>query len=131
VLSEPPAGGPPVGPSAAGGGGGGELGVLGGGGGAGVPSVGESMVMSASIVAVSLEQQDSHGPTKKQLGLNGGFRIHSLRRAPFRTLRGPGILFPTEHETSRPGGRAVLENVPPTLRAPLGTFSRGAPSGSA
>jgi hypothetical protein len=31
----------------------------------------------------------------------------------------------------RTGGRAVLENVPPTLRACLGTFSRGAPPGMA
>jgi hypothetical protein len=33
--------------------------------------------------------------------------------------------------TARTGGRAVLENVPLTLRVGLGTFSRGAPSGSA
>jgi hypothetical protein len=38
---------------------------------------------------------------------------------------------PTEHEESRNGGRAVLENVPPELRVCLGTFSRGAPSGIA
>jgi hypothetical protein len=38
---------------------------------------------------------------------------------------------PQEHVTGRTGGRAVLENVPPTLRACLGTFSRGAPSGMA
>jgi hypothetical protein len=31
---------------------------------------------------------------------------------------------------ARTGGRAVLENVPPTLPAPLGTFSRGAPPGN-
>jgi hypothetical protein len=31
----------------------------------------------------------------------------------------------------RNGGRAVLENVPHTLRGCMGTFSRGAPSGSA
>jgi hypothetical protein len=32
---------------------------------------------------------------------------------------------------ARNGGRAVLENVPHTLRGCMGTFSRGAPSGSA
>jgi hypothetical protein len=43
----------------------------------------------------------------------------------------PRIKRPAEHESSRSGGCAVLENVPPTLRACLGTFSRGAPSGMA
>jgi hypothetical protein len=37
----------------------------------------------------------------------------------------------TENELGRTGGRAVLENVPPTLRACLRAFSRGAPSESA
>jgi hypothetical protein len=36
-----------------------------------------------------------------------------------------------ENESERTGGRAVLENVPPTLRAGMCTFSRGAPSGIA
>jgi hypothetical protein len=49
----------------------------------------------------------------------------------FRTSRGTRITCPAEHEASRTGGRAVLENVPPTLPAPLGTFSRGAPPGMA
>jgi plasmid stabilization system protein ParE len=36
----------------------------------------------------------------------------------------------SEHVSSRTGGRAVLENVPPTLRACLGTFSRGGSLGN-
>jgi hypothetical protein len=35
-----------------------------------------------------------------------------------------------KNEEGRTGGRAVLENVPPPLGACVGTFSRGAPSGS-
>jgi hypothetical protein len=40
---------------------------------------------------------------------------------------GPRITRPAEHERSRHGGRAVLENVPVSLRAGKGTFSRGHP----
>jgi rubrerythrin len=53
------------------------------------------------------------------------------RCAPSRAPKGPGITCCAEHGMARTGGRAVLENVPHTLRGCMGTFSRGAPSGSA
>jgi hypothetical protein len=53
------------------------------------------------------------------------------RFAPSRAPRGTRITGPAEHENSRTGGCAVLENVPVSLRAGKGTFSRGAPSGIA
>jgi hypothetical protein len=52
---------------------------------------------------------------------------YALSRAP----RGTRITGPAEQENSRTGGCAVLENVPVSLRAGKGTFSRGAPSGIA
>jgi hypothetical protein len=53
------------------------------------------------------------------------------RCAPSRAPKGPRITCCAEHGMARNGGRAVLENVPHTLRGCMGTFSRGAPSGSA
>jgi hypothetical protein len=53
------------------------------------------------------------------------------RFAPSLAPRGTRITGPAEHENSRTGGCAVLENVPVSLRAGKGTFSRGAPSGIA
>jgi hypothetical protein len=52
-------------------------------------------------------------------------------RFPSLAPRGTRITGPAEHENSRTGGCAVLENVPVSLRAGKGTFSRGAPSGIA
>jgi hypothetical protein len=53
------------------------------------------------------------------------------RFAPSRAPCGPRITDSAEHVMAHNGGRAVLENVPHTLRGCMGTFSRGAPSGSA
>jgi hypothetical protein len=53
------------------------------------------------------------------------------RFAPSRAPWGPRITDSAGHVMARNGGRAVLENVPHTLRGCMGTFSRGAPSGSA